>query len=118
MKKPRSSGSSPRPEGAPSSLPFIESAPKGLFIRVRLAPRASREQVDGVQNGALKIRITAPPVEGEANKALISFLSGLLGLPKGSFSISPGSLKSKDKKVRVEGVSEKELCALFNKAIG
>ncbi len=118
MKKPRSSGSSPSPDGTPSGLPFIESTPKGLFIRVRLAPRASREQVDGVKNGALKIRITAPPVEGEANKALVSFLSRLLGLPKGSFSIPPGSLKSKDKKVRVEGVSEKELSTLFNKVLG
>lgn len=118
MKKPKSSGSSrTSPEGA-SPLPFIENAPKGLFVRVRLSPRASRDQADGVQNGALKIRLTAPPVEGEANRALVSFLSDLLGLPKGSFSITPGSLKSKDKKVRVEGVSERELRALFNRALG
>lgn len=97
------------------AFPFIESTPKGLYIRVRLAPRASRESIDGVQNGALKIKITSPPVEGEANKALISLLSVALHLPKGSFSITPGSLKSKDKKVKVEGVTETALSGLFAK---
>ncbi len=128
MKMRRSSDSSRSPDPAnpadpahpadsPPLLPFVESKPGGLFLRVRLVPRASQEKVDGVVNKALKIRITAPPVEGEANKALIRFLSGLTGLPGSSFSIAPGSLKSKDKKVKVEGASEKELCAVLKNAL-
>jgi len=95
----------------------VESRAAGLYIRVRLAPRASHEKADGVVNNALKVRITAPPVEGEANRALIRFLSGLTGLPKSSFSIAPGSLKSKDKNVKVEGASEKELCAALKSGL-
>ncbi|MFQ5736959.1 MAG: DUF167 domain-containing protein [Thermodesulfobacteriota bacterium] len=120
MKKRRSSSSSPSPEGPGGKglAPFIESTAKGVFIRVRLAPRASRERVEGVHDGALKIRITAPPVEGEANRALVAFLSGLLGLPKGAFSIQPGSLKSKNKKVKVEGATAEELSVLIGRALG
>ncbi len=86
-------------------------------MRVRLSPRASRDGVEGVREGALKVRITAPPVEGTANRALIRLLSGLLGLPKSSFSITPASLKSRDKLVRVEGVTARELNGLFEKAL-
>jgi len=98
-------------------LPFVESKPGGLYLRVRLVPRASQEKVDGIVNNALKIRLTAPPVEGEANKSLIRFLSGLTGLPKSSFSIAPGSLKSKLKLVKVEGPREKELCTALRSAL-
>jgi len=54
-------------------------------------------------------------VEGEANKSLIRFLSGLTGLSKSSFSITPASLKSKDKTIKVVGASEAELCAALGK---
>ena len=108
----RSSSSSRNPDDAPARpFPFVESRAGRLYMRIRLSPRASRAKIDGVVGGALKIRITAPPVEGEANRALISFLSGLLGLPRSSLSISPRSLKSKDKLVEVYGASEEELCA-------
>lgn len=97
-------------------FPFIEGSAKGLFIRVRLQPRASRNFLDGMRGGALKVRLTAPPVEGEANRALIDFLSGLLGLRKSSFSIDSG-LKSRDKRVRVEEIGEKELKDAFSRAL-
>ncbi len=96
------------------SYPFIDSSPKGLYITLRVQPRASRNQVDGVQHGGvLKIRLTAPPVEGEANRATIDLLSKLLGLKKSSLSIDSG-LKSREKRVRVEGITREKLEETFS----
>lgn len=121
----KSSSSSPSPkgpsrlkiaDGASQKFPFIEYTPKGLFIRIRLAPRSSKDFIDGVQGGSLKVRLTAPPVEGEANRALIEFLSSLLKIKKSSIEINSG-LKSRDKRVRVDGVSLKGLEEAFSKIL-
>ena len=93
-------------------FPFIEETPKGVFLRVRLQPRSSRNTVDGVRDGALRLKLTAPPVEGSANRALVEFLSELTGIRKSSFAIDSG-LKSRDKRVKVEGVSAEELQRAF-----
>jgi uncharacterized protein (TIGR00251 family) len=58
--------------------------------------------VDGVHGGALRLRLTAPPVEGEANRDVIKFLSKLLKIPKSSITIESG-LKSRDKRVLIQG---------------
>jgi uncharacterized protein (TIGR00251 family) len=97
-------------------FPFIEETPKGVFLRVRLQPRSSKNSVEGVQGGSLKVRLTAPPVEGSANKALVEFLSELTGVRKSSISIDSG-LKSRDKRVRVEGISLGELERVFSGAL-
>jgi uncharacterized protein (TIGR00251 family) len=60
--------------------------------------------VDGVHGGALKLKLTAPPVEGEANRAVIKFLSKLLNIPKSSITIESG-LKSRDKRVLIRDVA-------------
>ncbi len=95
---------------------FIEETPKGVFLRVRLQPRSSKNSVEGVRDGALRVKLTAPPVEGSANRALVEFLSELTGVRKSSFSIDSG-LKSRDKRVRVEGVSAEELRRAFAEAL-
>lgn len=100
-----------------SKFPFLTESPKGVFISVRLQPRSSRNAIDGVQGDSLKIRLTSPPVEGEANKALIEFLSKLIGIKKSSLEIDIG-LKSRDKRVRVEGADLKELEKVFLEALG
>lgn len=110
MKAPTSSSSSP------NKFPFIEKTPKGLYLRVRLQPRSSKNLIDGIQQNALKIRLTAPPVEGEANKALIEFLSKIIGIRKSSLEIDSGE-KSRDKRVKVEGVSPQALEEIFEKVI-
>ncbi|MBI5587322.1 MAG: DUF167 domain-containing protein [Deltaproteobacteria bacterium] len=99
-----------------NQFPFLEATPKGVFIRVRLQPRSSRNRVDGVQGGSLKLRLTAPPVEGTANRALLEFLSELTGVRKSSLSIDAGA-KSRDKRVRVEGVAIEELQRAFSEAL-
>lgn len=97
-------------------FPFIEETPKGVFLRVRLQPRSSKNSVEGVQGASLKVRLTAPPVEGSANKALVEFLSELTGVRKSSISIDSG-LKSRDKRVKIEGASVDELERAFAEAM-
>lgn len=69
-------------------------------IPVRVIPNASKTELIGYVEGAWKIRLAAPPVEGRANEELVRFLSALLDIPKTSIEIAKGSA-SKTKMVRV-----------------
>ena len=81
----------------------IEPAPSGVTIKVYVSPRATANKVAGAHNGAVKIALTAPPVDGAANKALVEFLARMLGVPKGSVRLLSGET-SRNKVVRVEGI--------------
>ena len=78
----------------------------GATFRVRVQPGASKNEIVGVQEDALKIRINAPPVKGQANKALISFLAEKLGVKKSEIEIVSGHT-SRIKKIRVLGEGAK-----------
>jgi len=80
----------------------------GVTFPVRVVPRASKNEVAGVQGDALKIRLTAPPVEGKANEALIAFLAQRLDVRKSQVEIVAGAT-SRRKIVRVMGVSPQEV---------
>lgn len=82
----------------------IQPAPGGVTIKVSVAPRSSTNKVMGEHNGAIKVALTAPPVEGAANKALVEFLAKLLGVPRSVVSIVSGET-SRKKTVKVLGVS-------------
>ena len=77
-------------------------------ISVRIVPRASRDVVVGMRAGALLVRVTAAPVDGAANEALIRVLGRRLGVAKGALRIVTGRT-SKLKVVEIEGVEEAEL---------
>lgn len=77
----------------------------GFRLAVRAQPRSSREAIVGVHDGALKIAITAPPVDGEANAALIAFLARTLGVSKKQVRLQRGDA-SKTKLFEIDGVSE------------
>ena len=62
-----------------------------LVIRVRVIPRASRDEIVGVLDGALKVRIQAPPVEGKANTCLVKFLAKQWGLRRADLEILSGA---------------------------
>ena len=81
-------------------------------IKVRVVPRSSRNQIIGVEDGIFKIKLTAPPVDGKANKALREFLARRLGLARGSVEIISGE-RSRQKLVRIHGLSLKEVDALL-----
>jgi len=60
--------------------PFVTLTEKGLLLDVLVQPRASRNEIVGIHDGCLKIRLAAPPVEGAANKACVEFLAEVLGV--------------------------------------
>jgi uncharacterized protein (TIGR00251 family) len=82
-----------------------------VTFRVKVAPRASRSLLQGVHDGALKVSLTAPPVEGAANAALCQLLADLLRVPKRAIEITHGQ-QARLKTVRVRGVSEAQIRAL------
>jgi uncharacterized protein (TIGR00251 family) len=80
-------------------------------IRVRVTPRARREAVDGFDaEGRLRVRLTAPPVEGEANRALTVFLARRLGVPRRAVTLVRGET-ARDKLIEVEGFDDESLRA-------
>ncbi len=73
-------------------------------IQVKVAPRSSRNYIIGEQKGVYKVKLTDPPVEGRANKALKELLAKKLGLPKGNIEIISGE-HSRTKSIRIHGLS-------------
>ncbi|MFQ5465028.1 MAG: DUF167 domain-containing protein [Thermodesulfobacteriota bacterium] len=96
------------PSAGPKLPPFIESREGVVYLRVRVKPRGKRAAIEGVHGASLKVTITAPPVEGEANRCLVDFLARLLGVRKSRISIDSG-LKSREKRVRIEGMRAEEV---------
>lgn len=80
----------------------------GAAFSVKVAPRASSNAIIGVENQALKVRLTAPPVDGAANQALVKLLAKTLGVAKGRVVITAGE-KSREKKVLVQGLEPAEV---------
>lgn len=82
---------------------MIAAIPGGIELSLHIQPRAGRTEVVGPHGDALKIRLAAPPVDGEANVELIRFLAKTLGVSKSAVSIESGETGRK-KRVRVRGV--------------
>ncbi len=76
-------------------------------IRVRLTPRAARDEIAGWREELLLVRVTAPPSEGRANAALERLLAGVLGVSKGSVRVVSGR-RGREKTVVVDGMSRDE----------
>jgi uncharacterized protein len=79
-----------------------------IVLQVRVQPRASSEGVAGILDGALKVRLTAPPVEGKANEALRILLARLLDIPRRDVEIVSGGT-SRSKRVRLHGLRPEDL---------
>lgn len=86
----------------------LRESKKGLSFDIQVTPHASRAEIVSIQDGAFKIKVTAPPVEGAANEACIRLLAGELGLKKSQMEISSGA-KSRKKTVTVKNIDKKEL---------
>jgi len=78
---------------------------------VRVQPRARRTAIEGVRDGALLVRLTAPPVEGEANDALVRLLASQLNVPRAAVRILSGA-RGRTKRVAVRGVGARQVQAL------
>jgi uncharacterized protein len=82
----------------------IDQVAAGVEIDVRVIPRAGKSAVAGERDGRVLVRLSAPPVEGAANQALIDLFSTLFGRPKRDIRLVSGE-RSRVKRVAVDGVS-------------
>ena len=96
-----------------TNMVLLRESKNGLTFDIHVIPHASRAEIVGAQEGALKIKVTAPPVEGAANKACIKLLAKELGLKKSRMEISSGA-KSRKKTVMIKDISKTELETKIN----
>jgi uncharacterized protein (TIGR00251 family) len=94
----------PQQQGKPiqKSPPVIEDSPAGVTIEIRVIPRARKTEFAGSRQGALLIRLAAPPVDGAANHALVAFLANRLRVPVQAVRILAGE-RSRQKRILVTG---------------
>ncbi len=85
-------------------------------LRVRVNPKSARNQVVALKDGVLHLKLTAPPVEGAANKACAEFLAHVLGLRKSQINLMSGD-KSREKVFCIENVSQESLDRLVQELI-
>ena len=81
---------------------------KTARITIRVQPNASRNEISGIRDGVLHVKIAAPPIKGRANQELVNFLSDILGVSKSRLTIERG-LASKTKVIRVDGLTQDEV---------
>lgn len=90
----------------------ISASATGLRLDVYVQPRASRSEIVGEHDGALRVRLVAPPVDNAANEALVALLAKALGVPKRDIRVVTGAT-SRRKVVEVSGVTAEELLGLL-----
>ena len=96
-----------------SFLDISEDPARGtVTFTVRVQPRASRDGIAGAIAGALKVRLCAPPVEHQANEALVEFLASVLKTPKSAVRIRSGE-QSRMKRVEIFGVTRQQVESLL-----
>ena len=94
-------------------IPCLQVLADGtLLLRLQVQPRASANALAGLQGDALKLRLTTPPVDGKANKAVVAYLAKLLHLPKSALIIKSGQ-QSRSKTVAIIGADEQRVKALL-----
>jgi uncharacterized protein len=86
----------------------IQDTPGGATFAVKIHPRARKNAITGELGDALKLSLTAPPTEGQANDACIEFVANLLNVPRSSVTIASGQ-SSRRKVIRIAGLSADEL---------
>jgi uncharacterized protein (TIGR00251 family) len=90
----------------------ISRTTDGVVFAVRVQPRASRDEISGVIEGAMKVRLQAPALEDRANESLCEYLAQLLKTPKSAVRILSGD-RSRIKRISVRGITEAEVLALL-----
>ena len=89
---------------APFADLLLTEGPQGTVLPIRAVPRAPHDALDGVSEGALRVRLTAPPIGGTANKALLAFLATTLDLPKRDLVLIAGD-RGRHKRMLVRGLT-------------
>ncbi len=88
-------------------MEWMNETSDGLEIKIRAVPRAAKNEIQGLHDGALKVRLTSAPVDGKANQALIRHLSRTLKVPKTQMTIVRGKT-GRQKTLRIAGLTKKE----------
>jgi uncharacterized protein (TIGR00251 family) len=86
----------------------IQNSPNGVTFAVKIHPRAKKNAVSGEVGEAVKLSLTAPPVDGKANEACVDFFAKLLKVPRSSVTIAAG-LTSRNKVIRVAGATAQQV---------
>lgn len=92
-------------------MAVIEASGNGVVLRVRVQPRSSAERLEGVQDDQLRVRLTAPPVDGAANAACIAFLAKALGVSRSRVQMRSGA-KGRDKVLYIADLTPEQAAAL------
>ena len=95
------------PIGDADPASCLRSVSGGVRIALKVQPKASADRVEGVERGALRVRVTAAPDKGKANARVVKVLAAALGVPAGRLRIVSGE-KSRDKVVEVDGLTPEE----------
>lgn len=90
--------------------PYLKSQDDVVLLHVKAQPRASRNEIGEVLGQELKIKITAPPVDSAANEALVLFLAGVLGCPRGAVRLLRGA-SSRHKVIAIHGLKADDIAA-------
>ena len=94
----------------------VRDTPAGVTFAVRVQPRARKNAITGIFGQALKLALTAPPVEGKANQACVEFFAEFLNVPRASVTIVGGQT-SRNKVIRIAGRTAAEVEARLRAAI-
>ncbi len=95
----------------------IRDTPSGTTFQVKVNPRARKNAITGVVGDALKLALTAPPLEGRANEACIAYLAEFLNVPRSSVTIAAGET-SRQKLIRVAGLSAAQVEEALREILG
>ncbi len=90
----------------------VQEREGAVILPVRVQPRASKDEIAGEMNGALRVRLQAPAVENRANEALVDFLAQLLKTPKSAVRILSGE-RSRTKRIEIRGVTKQQIMGLM-----
>jgi len=94
----------------------VRDIPAGASFQVKVHPRARKNAITGVIGDALKVALTAPPIQGRANEACVAFFAEFLNVPRSSVTIAAGEA-SRNKLIRVSGVSAVQVAERLSAAL-
>ena len=103
-------------EGSNYTLPFVAGDKGEVFLKVRLAPGSKSDRILGTHGDALRVAVRAPPERGKANEALVELIAKELDLHRSVVSLHSGKA-SRDKRVRIQGLSRDEILRRLKKVL-
>lgn len=92
---------------------FLKEDGDGVIIKIKVQPRASKNQLAGIMDDALRVRLTAPPVDGEANEACVKFLAIVFKVPRQRVELLSGHT-GRQKMVRIAGITGADVLKLLS----